>query len=89
MEKRRPSFERKLGTVRITVWRNVSKEKGREWFSATIVRRYKAGDEWKEVNTFNGIAELSLVRQGIDLALDWINQQSEPVEVQNSTVETE
>jgi len=57
MENRKPSFERMLGLVRVTVWKNVSESKTegkppRQWYSTSIVRRYKSGSDWKDAHTF-------------------------------------
>ena len=66
----RPSFEVRLNAIRVSVWRNQS-ENG-DWFNTVITRRYRDGEDWKETNTFNGLADLALVNEGARLAREFI-----------------
>lgn len=67
---KRPSFEVRLNAIRVSVWRNHG-ESG-EWFNTVITRRYKEGDEWRETNALNGLADLALVLEGARLARNYI-----------------
>ena len=69
-EGNRPSFEVRLGAIRVSVWRNHG-ENG-DWFNTVITRRYRDGEDWKETNTFNGLADLALALEGGRLAREFI-----------------
>ncbi len=76
-DKRKPVFDRRHKGVRLAVWKNQTD--GRDWFSAAPSRRAieNGGKEAKYYTTFNSVADLVLLRQLIDEAIDWINQQME------------
>jgi len=81
-DRNRPVFEKRLGAIRVAVWANTSP--GNEtWWNISIVRRYRDGDDWKEANTFNGLGDLALVKEGVQLAAAWINTQ----EIQNANLD--
>ena len=40
----------KVGAVEVAVWENASKE-GRKFFTTTIERNYKAGEDWKKTSS--------------------------------------
>ena len=40
----------KVGAIEVAVWENSSKE-GRKFFSTTIERNYKDGEEWKKTGS--------------------------------------
>ncbi len=73
VDSNRPLFEVRLGAIRVSVWRNQS-DNG-DWFNTVITRRYRDGEDWKETNTFNGLADLALVSEGARLARDFIADQ--------------
>jgi hypothetical protein len=58
-----------MGRIAATVWRQES-EKG-PWFTTTILRSYKDGDEWKTSSSF-GRDDLPLVEKVAALAHAWI-----------------
>ena len=58
-EKKKPVFEQRLNSIRVSVWENES-EHGL-FYNTVIVRRYKDGDDWKDSSSFNGLADLALV----------------------------
>ena len=66
----KPAFEARLNNIRVSVWQNTG-ENG-DWFNTVITRRYKDGDEWKDSNTFNGLADLALVNEANRLAREFI-----------------
>lgn len=70
MEKNKPVYDKRLGNIRLAIWENGSGDK--KWFSASVTRRYKDGDEWKDATSFAGLADLAIVQQAITLAVDWI-----------------
>jgi len=70
--KNRPAFEIRMGRIRITAWRNVTKE-GQEWFSFTATRSYKDGDTWKSANSF-GVDDL-LVLAAVCQRARWQHEQ--------------
>ena len=49
-ERRQPSAKFRMGRIAATVWENQS-DKG-SWFSTTILRSYKDGDDWKATSSF-------------------------------------
>jgi len=74
-DKRKPDREIRLNGIRLAVWANETD--GRRWFSAAPSRRVaEAGSkEAKYYTTFNGVADLVLLRAAIDQAIDWMNRQ--------------
>jgi hypothetical protein len=76
-EKRKPGFDARFNGVRLAVWANETD--GRRWYSAAPSRRVVegAGKETKYYSTFNGAADLVLLRAAIDRAIDWINRQED------------
>lgn len=76
-EKRKPDFEARFNGVRVAVWKNYTD--GRCWFSTAASRRVveAGGKEAKYYTTFNGVADLVLLRAAIDQAIDWMNRQTE------------
>ena len=72
----KPAFESRLNHIRGTVWENVGGD-GRPWFNTTIARRYQDGETWKEVATFNGLADLALVAEVVRTCQDFIRRQEQ------------
>jgi hypothetical protein len=73
-EKKRPDYETRLNGIRLAVWANETD--GRLWYSAAPSRRVvEAGsNDARYYSTFNGVADLVLLREAIDQAIAWINQ---------------
>lgn len=65
----KPEFSVKFGSVRASVWKNEGKNGS--WYSITIVRVYKQGDEYKESSSFS-LEELPLVQLVADRAFHWV-----------------
>ena len=40
----------KIGGIEVAVWENSSKE-GKKFFTTTIERNYKSGEDWKKTNS--------------------------------------
>ena len=71
MEKNKPVYEKRLGSIRLAIWRNTAEE-GKNWHNVAITRRYRHQDEWKEATTFNGLGDLALVGECVNAAKAWI-----------------
>ena len=69
-----PVFQKKLGSIRIAVFENTTKD-GRMWHNVRITRQFRRGEGWGEAPTFNGLADLALVEEGIRQAKAWLNEQ--------------
>ena len=71
-ERTKPTFESRLNGVRVAVWENETD--GRRWFSAAPSRRFvdASSKEAKYTGTFNGVADLVLLREEINRAIDWM-----------------
>jgi hypothetical protein len=70
----RPVFTARLRDVRVSVWLN-ERPDGQSWYSTTIVRRYRDGDDFRETNSLNGLADLALMAEAVRLARDYIAMQ--------------
>ncbi len=68
-----PIFSQQLGAIRAAVWESTTEE-GRVFYNTTITRSYreKNSEEWKESSSFNGLADLALVREATRLAANFI-----------------
>ncbi len=75
MTTKRPSWEKRLGQIRVAIWEN--QHNGSSWFNVSLGRRVKEGEEWKEYSTYNGIADLAIVKQAVEMAISWITCYSE------------
>jgi hypothetical protein len=71
-EKQKPAHEVRLGRIRCTIWRN-EHEKG-PWYSMTLTRSYKDGDEWKSASSF-GTGDLLVLGEVARMAFHWIHRQ--------------
>jgi hypothetical protein len=67
-----PVYEKRIGSVRVAIWEN--QNSGGVWHNVSIVRHYKDGEEWKEASTYNGLADLALVREAVEVAREWIRR---------------
>jgi hypothetical protein len=81
MGKKQPAHEIKLGTIRATIWANVTKDRD-EWFSVNISRRYKNGDAWQETHSLRR-DDLPIAVKAMDMAYGWLWRQA----VKNQRVE--
>jgi hypothetical protein len=79
MEASKPTYEKRLGHIRLTIWENLtegrSDAKGdpEPWYNINILRHFKQQDgEWRAVPAFNGLADLALVAECVQLARAWI-----------------
>ena len=65
MTQKRPVHEIRLGTIRAAIWAN-EKRTHNIWFSVTISRFYRVGDEWKDTHSF-GRDDLPIVAKIMDM----------------------
>ncbi len=75
METNKPAYEKRLGSVRLAIWENSSN--GKPWFNVAITRRYKDGDDWKDATTFNGLGDLALVSEAVNMAKTWVAEREQ------------
>ncbi len=72
--KQRPAHEIRLGRIKATIRANQGDNGA--WFSVTLSRSDKEGDEWKSSSSF-GRDELLTVAKAADLANSWIHNESQ------------
>ena len=80
-ENKGPAFQKRVGAVRGSVWTN--ENDGRIYFNTSLVRRYKDGDEWKEVSTFNSSADIVAAQEVLRCCLQFIHKQEDAESVGN------
>jgi hypothetical protein len=71
----RPVHQGRLNGIRLAIFENTNTE-GHRWYSCSPSRQYleSGSKEAKYTATFNGVADLVLLRQLISNAIDWLNQ---------------
>ncbi len=69
-EKQKPVHEIKLGAVRASIWKNES-EKKQPFYSVSIGRIYKSGDDWKTSSSF-GEKDFPLLKVAVEQAEEWL-----------------
>lgn len=79
MEKSRPCYDKRIGSIRVAIWENTSESNGtpKKWHNVSIIRRYKDGNDWKESPTLNGLGDLAQAALAVQLAIEWISQRQE------------
>jgi hypothetical protein len=70
--KAKPAHTIRAGAIEVAIWRNDG-EKG-PWYSVTMSRSYKQGEEWKQSDSF-GSDDLLLLAKLLDQAHSWIISQ--------------
>lgn len=68
----KPAHTIRSGGIEVTVWRN-NGEKA-PWYSVTMKRTYKKGEEWKQTDSYAG-DDLLLLSKLLDQAHSWIISQ--------------
>ena len=77
MAKDKPARTFRLDRIKAAVWFNEN-DKGDSWYTITITRSYKNGDEWKDTASYRR-EDLPLVAKAADMAYTWIwDQTSQP-----------
>lgn len=66
----KPTHEIKLGVIRATIWENETTDRD-TWYSVTLSRRYRSGDEWKDASSFRK-NDLPVAMMALDMAYRWI-----------------
>ena len=69
-----PIHEIKLGRIRATIWGNRTNRQTL-WYSVTVSRKYRDGEQWKETTSF-GRDDLPLLSKAVELAYGWIWKQT-------------
>lgn len=72
-QKNRPVQEIRLGKIKVAIWSNRSPNH-ETWYSVTVTRSYKDGDEWKDTSSFRR-DDLPIVSKATDMAYAWIWEQ--------------
>ena len=72
-ERQRPAHEVRIARLRATIWRNEHETQG-PWYSITLTRSYKQGEEWKTASSF-GRDDLLVVGEICRQAFLWIHRQ--------------
>ena len=79
MGKKKPDnlvLEQRFHNIRLSVWENVDKD-GKPYHNVTIVRRYESEPgEWSSSSSFTGLGDLALVRQAVNLAINWLQDRA-------------
>jgi hypothetical protein len=76
----KPAHRVRAGAIEVAVWRNES-EKAGVWYSVTMARSYKQGDEWKQTDSF-GQDDLLILAKLLDMAHTWIISQPQQAKQQ-------
>lgn len=71
----RPAYAKRIGSVRVTVWEN--QHEGQTFFNASIVRRYRDGDDWKETGNLNGLSDLTAALYALEAAAQYISDRED------------
>lgn len=70
MAQNKPAHQIKLGNIRAAIWINEGKE-STPWFSVTLSRLYKDGDDWKDTTSLRR-DDLPVASKILDMAYQWI-----------------
>ncbi|MHC4880388.1 MAG: hypothetical protein ACYTGL_28395 [Planctomycetota bacterium] len=74
MAQEQPVERFRLGRICAAVWLNQNGQ-GDAWYSITVTRSYKDGDEWKDTTSYRR-DDLPLVEKVANLAFAWIWNQT-------------
>lgn len=70
MAQNKPAHQIKLGNIRAAIWINEGKD-NTPWFSVTLSRLYKDGDDWKDTTSLRR-DDLPVASKVLDMAYQWI-----------------
>ncbi len=89
MEKNKPVKRIRLGRITAAVWLNRN-EKGDSWYTITMARSYRDGDNWRDTDSFRR-DDLPLVAKVADMAFTWVwdqtsNARTEPEQQAEGTL---
>lgn len=69
-----PTFQKKVGNVKASVFRNES-DAGRVYYNLAVVRRYRDSEgEWRDTNVLNGTVDGLAAMECLRCSIDYINQ---------------
>lgn len=71
----RPVYAKRIGNIRVTVWENRNEEQ--IYFNASVVRRYRDGDEWKETSNLNGLGDITAALFALQSAARFISDRED------------
>jgi len=74
-----PSYVKRVGAVRGSVWKN--ENESRTYWNISLVRRFKDGEEWRDISTLNGTADAVAAREVLRCCVDYIHQQEDAASV--------
>lgn len=66
-----PVYSKRIGLVRVSIFENA--HEGRTYHNVTVSRRYRDGDEWKDTNSLNGLADVACLKEALQHATAWLN----------------
>ncbi len=75
-ERQRPAHECRIGRIRATIWQNHHETQG-TWYSITLTRSYKDGQNQWQTSTSFGRDDLPLLAKVADMAHTWIFEQGQ------------
>jgi hypothetical protein len=70
MAHHKPAQTIQLGRIRATIWANQNGESDL-WFSVTVSRSYRDGNDWKDTTSFRR-DDLPVLAKALDMAYEWI-----------------
>lgn len=70
-----PVHTLRYGSVQAAIWKNQNEKKDGEYFSVTLSRRFRQGEEWKDSKAFLK-SDLPTVSKITDDAHSWIQDQA-------------
>lgn len=68
----RPAYSKRIGAVRVAVWKNASE--GRTFFNVNVTRTYRDGETFKESNSLNGLADVACLKEALEHVSAFISQ---------------
>ena len=74
MGAKKPTHEFKLGSIRVTVWKNQTAD-GKPWFNVRTSRLFKDDGKWRDADSFRR-DDLPIVALAVNMAYEWIWKQS-------------
>ena len=73
----KPVHQIRLSAIRAAVWLNQSRKTGESWFTVTVSRSYRDGEDLKDTATFRR-DDLPIVSKVVEMAYTWIWEQTAP-----------
>ena len=70
-----PVFVKRIGGVRASVWENATD--GRKYFNISLVRRFKDGEEWRDISTLNGTVDALAAIEALRCCVEFIHRRED------------